>query len=106
MVRTVLVNENDLVKKGDVLAELDTTRIVAQVEGARASARTPEPRWRTRTRTAEGERAGTRPGAETLDARRGCRPEALDTAVATRSRASAAVKMAKASLLECSQKPN
>ena len=39
VVRTVAVDENDLVHKGDVLAELDTTRLAAQVEGAEASAK-------------------------------------------------------------------
>ena len=38
VMRNVLVDENHLVKKRDVLAELDTTRTVAQVEGAKAAA--------------------------------------------------------------------
>src|SRR5262245_41173742 len=37
VMRNVMVDENHLVKSGDVLAELDTTRTVAQVEGAKAS---------------------------------------------------------------------
>src|SRR5207244_12612822 len=37
VMRTVFVDENDHVKKGDVLAELDTTRISAQVDGAKAA---------------------------------------------------------------------
>ena len=34
VVRSVAVDENQLVKKGDVLAELDTVRLAAQIERA------------------------------------------------------------------------
>ena len=37
VVRSVNVDENDTVKKGDVLAELDTVRIAANVDRAEAS---------------------------------------------------------------------
>lgn len=97
VVRTVLVNENDLVKKGDVLAELDTTRIVAQVEGARASALAAEAKVEdAHTTLKESEQALDR--AQKLSTRGMVADQALDTAVATRDRASAAVKMAEASL--------
>lgn len=97
VVRTVLVNENDLVRQGDVLAELDTTRIVAQVEGARASALAAEAKVEdARTTLKESEQALTR--AQQLSSRGMVADQALDTAVATRDRAAAAVKMAEASL--------
>ncbi len=97
VVRTVLVNENDLVKKGDVLAELDTTRIVAQVEGARASALAAEAKVEdARTTLKESGQALDR--AQKLSTRGMVADQALDTALATRDRAEAAVKMAEASL--------
>lgn len=97
VMRSVLVNENDLVKKGDVLAELDTTRIVAQVDGARASALAAEAKVEdARTTLKESEQALTR--AQQLSNRGMVADQALDTALATRDRAAAAVKMAEASL--------
>lgn len=97
VVRTVLVNENDLVKKGDVLAELDTTRIVAQVDGARASELAAQAKLEdARTTLKESEQALTR--AQQLSNRGMVADQALDTALATRDRATAAVKMAEASL--------
>lgn len=97
VVRTVLVNENDLVRKGQVLAELDTTRIVAQVEGARAAALSAEAKVEdARTTLKESGQALDR--SQKLSTRGMVADQALDTALATRDRASAAVKMAEASL--------
>ena len=42
VVRSVAVDENQRVKKGDVLAELDTVRLAAQIERAEASAKAAE----------------------------------------------------------------
>jgi len=95
VVRSVLVNENDLVKQGDVLAELDTTRIVSQVDGARASALAAEARVEdARTTLKESEQALAR--AQQLATRGMVAEQALETATATRDRAASAVKMAEA----------
>lgn len=97
VVRNVLVNENDLVKKGDVLAELDTTRIVAQIEGAHASVLAAEAKLDdARTTLKESGQAFDR--AQKLSTRGMVADQALDTARAVRDRADAAVKMAEASL--------
>ena len=42
VMRSVAVEENQIVKKGDVLAELDTTRLAAQIERAKASVKSAE----------------------------------------------------------------
>ena len=97
VVRTVLVNENGLVRKGDVLAELDTTRIVAQVDAAQASVLAAEGKLDdAKTTLKESGQALDR--AQTLSTRGMVADQALDGAVATRDRAVAAVKMAQASL--------
>ncbi len=97
VVRNVLVNENDLVRKGDVLAELDTTRIAAQVDGARASAQAADAKLEdSRTTLKEAEQALAR--ATQLSSRGMVADQALDTATATRDRATSAVKMAEANL--------
>ena len=89
VVRSVLVNENDLVKKGDVLAELDTTRIAAQVDGAKASALAAEARVEdARTTLKESEQTFAR--AEQLSTRGMVADQALETATATRDRAASA----------------
>lgn len=97
VVRTVLVNENDLVKKGEVLAELDTTRIQAQVDGARASALAAEAKVEdAQTTLTESRQAYDR--AKQLATRGMVADQALETATATRDRAASAVKMAEANL--------
>lgn len=97
VMRTVLVDENDLVKKGDVLAELDTTRIAAQVDGARASALAAEAKVEdARTTLAESEKTLAR--SQQLSTRGMVTEQALETAMATRDRAASAVKMAEANL--------
>ena len=78
VVRTVAVNENDLVNKGDVLAELDTTRLAAQVEGAEASAKAAAAKVDdARTTLKESEQALAR-AAAAVEARHGHRPGAGD----------------------------
>jgi HlyD family secretion protein len=97
VMRTVLVDENDRVKKGDVLAELDTTRISAQVDGAKASALAAEAQVENaRTTVAESEKTLVR--AQQLSTRGMVTEQQLETATATRDRAAAAVKMADANL--------
>jgi HlyD family secretion protein len=97
VMRTVLVNENDRVRKGDVLAELDTTRIVAQVEGAKASALAAEAKVEdARTTLKESEQTLSR--ARKLSTSGMVTDQQFDAAIATRDRAAAAVKMAEANL--------
>jgi HlyD family secretion protein len=97
VMRTVLVNDNDHVKKGDVLAELDTTRIAAQVDGAKAAALAAEAKIED-ARTTLKESGQTLDRAQRLSKTGMVTDQALDTAIATRDRAAAAVKMAEANL--------
>src|SRR5918995_2609030 len=97
VVREVAVNENQEVKKGDVLAILDTARLSAQVERAEASAKAAEAKVEdTRTTLSETERALAR--AEQLSSRGMVADQALETARAARDRADSAVAMAEANL--------
>ncbi|WP_394892774.1 efflux RND transporter periplasmic adaptor subunit [Mesorhizobium sp. AaZ16] len=97
VVREVAVNENQEVKKGDVLAVLDTARLSAQVERAEASAKAAEAKVEdTRTTLSETERALSR--AEQLSSRGMVADQALETARAARDRADSAVAMAEANL--------
>ena len=97
VVRTVAVEENDLVRKGDVLAELDTTRLAAQVEGAEASAKAAAARVDdARTTLVESKQALAR--QQQLSTRGMVADQALETATATRDRADSAVKIAEANL--------
>lgn len=97
VVRAVLVNENEQVGKGDVLAELDTARISAQVEGAIASAASAAAQVKQAEATLkETEQTLTR--TEQLASRGTAANQALETALASRDRAAAAVAVAKANL--------
>ena len=97
VVRTVAVNENDLVHKGDVLAELDTTRLGAQVERAEASAKAAAARVDdARTTLKETEQALAR--QQQLSKRGMVADQALETATAARDRADSAVEIAEANL--------
>jgi HlyD family secretion protein len=97
VMRTVAVDENDLVHKGDVLAELDTTRLAAQVEGAEASAKAAAARVDdARTTLKESEQSLAR--QTQLSTRGMITEQALETATATRDRADSAVKIAEANL--------
>ena len=97
VVRTVQVDENQRVKKGDVLAELDTVRLAAQVEGSEASVKAAEAKLiEAETTLKETEQALVR--SQALSKRGMVTDQALDTATASRDRASANVKMSEASL--------
>jgi HlyD family secretion protein len=97
VMRSVLVEENQRVKQGEVLAELDTTRLSAQIERAEASVKSAEAKIQeSKTTLTETEQAFTR--AEQLLKRGMTSEQALDTATAARDRADANVAMAEANL--------
>ncbi|MET0576207.1 MAG: efflux RND transporter periplasmic adaptor subunit [Mesorhizobium sp.] len=97
VVRSVAVNENQDVGKGDVLAVLDTTRLSAQIERAEASAKAAEAKVTdTATTLKETEQALTR--ARQLSSQRLVADQALEMATAARDRAASAVAMAEANL--------
>ena len=97
VVRSVAVNENQQVKKGDVLAALDTSRLEAQIERAQASAKAAEANVENaRITLKENEQALVR--AAELARRGQTTNQALESATATRDRAKAAVDSADANL--------
>lgn len=97
VVRSVAVDENQRVTQGEVLAELDTTRLSAQIEGAKASVKSAEAKVKeSGTTLTESEQAFAR--AEQLLKRGMTAQQTLDTATATRDRADANVAMAEANL--------
>jgi HlyD family secretion protein len=97
VVREVAVSENQEIRKGDVLAVLDTARLAAQVERAEASAKAAEAKVAdTGTTLTETEQALAR--AEQLSSRGMVADQALETARAARDRADSAVAMAEANL--------
>ena len=95
VIKTVLVDANDEVKQGDVLAELDTTRLGAQVERAEASLKAAEAQVKqANTTLAETEQTFAR--TEQLSRRGVSGEQQLETAQAARDRAAAAVAIAEA----------
>lgn len=97
VVRSVSVNENQEVRKGDVLAALDTVKLEAQIERAEASAKAAASKVEdARVTLKESEQALTR--AQELAKRGMTTDQALETATATRDRAVAAVDSAEANL--------
>ncbi len=97
VMRSVAVEENQIVKKGDVLAELDTTRLAAQIDGAKASVKSAEAKvMEAKTTRTETEQGFAR--AEQLLKRGMTSQQTLDTAIAARDRAVANVAMAEANL--------
>ncbi len=97
VVRNVLVNENQQVKKGDVLAELDTARISALVDGAVASAASARAQLsQAETTLAEKERTLAR--ARQLAKNGTGTSQSVESALAERDRAEAAVAVAKANI--------
>jgi HlyD family secretion protein len=97
VVRSVAVSENQQVKKGDVLAALDTSRLEAQIERAQASAKAAEANVENaRITLKENEQALVR--AAELAKRGQTTNQALEAATATRDRAKAAVDSADANL--------
>lgn len=97
VMRSVFVDENQQVKAGQVLGELDTTRTQAQVERAQASVQAAEAQVSdAQTTAAEAQRAFQR--STSLSERGQVSPQALETATATRDRAESSVKIAQANL--------
>lgn len=97
VMRSVAVEENQRVKQGEVLAELDTTRLSAQIDRAEASVKSAEAKiLEAKTTLTETEQAFVR--AEQLLNRGMTSKQALDTATAARDRADANVAMAEANL--------
>ncbi|MER9213698.1 efflux RND transporter periplasmic adaptor subunit [Mesorhizobium sp. M0663] len=97
VVRSVSVNENQLVKKGDVLAALDTAKLEVQIERAQASAKAATASVEDATVTvAENEKALVR--AAQLTKRGMATDQSLEAAIATRDRSKAALDIAKANL--------
>lgn len=97
VVRSVAVVENQQVKKGDVLASLDTTRLSAQIERAQASAKAAAAKVEdTRTTLSQNAQALTR--AQELARRGMATTQALEAATAERDRAQSALDMAEANL--------
>ena len=97
VVRSVAVDENDSVSQGDVLAALDTTRITANVDRAKASQQVAEAQLgQAQTTLNEAEQTLVR--SEQLSRRGMVAAQALETATATRDRARASVAVARANL--------
>lgn len=97
VVRSVAVEENQRVGEGDVLAELDTTRILAQIERAEANVSAARARVvDAQVTQTETEQALTR--AQTLSTRGMATEQALEIAIAARDRAASAVAIAQANL--------
>ncbi|MBP0439140.1 efflux RND transporter periplasmic adaptor subunit [Tianweitania sediminis] len=97
VVRTVNVDENQEVQRGQVLAELDTTRLAAQVERAQASVLAAEAQV-ANAKTTLNESENTLGRASSLAERGQVAPQALETATATRDRARSALQIAQANL--------
>jgi HlyD family secretion protein len=97
VVRSVSVNENQQVKKGDVLAALDTAKLEVQIERAEASAKAAAASVEDATVTLnENEKALVR--AAELTKRGMATDQSLEAATATRDRSRAALDTAKANL--------
>jgi HlyD family secretion protein len=97
VVRSVAVGENQRVKAGDVLAELDKTRLAAQVERGEASVEAARARVTdAQTTLRETEKALDR--ARQLAERGMTTAQALEGATAARDRAASAVAIAEANL--------
>jgi HlyD family secretion protein len=97
VIRSVAVEENQQVKKGNVLAALDTSKLEAQIERAKASAKAAEANVEDAVVTLkENERALTR--ATALAGRGMATDQALEAATATRDRSKSALDIAEANL--------
>ncbi|MBO6716758.1 MAG: efflux RND transporter periplasmic adaptor subunit [Rhizobiaceae bacterium] len=98
VMREVLVDENQRVAKGDVLARLDTARIAAQVERAEGNVQAAQARVEdARITLAENETAFAR--TEQLAGRGLAANQSLETVTATRDRAAVALETAEANLV-------
>lgn len=97
IVRAVNVRENERVTRGQIIAELDTARLAAQVERAEASVKAAAARvGEARVTLNETEQALAR--ATSLASRGMVAEQALDTATAARDRALSAFETAEANL--------
>lgn len=97
VVRSVSANENQQVRKGDVLAALDTSKLEVQIERAEASAKAAAANLEDATVTLkENEAALVR--ATELTRRGMATNQSLEAATATRDRAKAALDSAGANL--------
>lgn len=97
IIRSVSAEENQQVKKGDVLATLDTVKLEVQIERAEASAKAAAAKVEDATVTlAENEKALVR--AAELTKRGMATDQSLEAATATRDRSKAALDSAKANL--------
>jgi HlyD family secretion protein len=97
VIRSVSVNENQQVKKGDVLAALDTAKLEVQIERAKASAKAAAANVEDATVTLnENEKALVRAAA--LAKRGMATDQSLEAATATRDRSKAALDSAEANL--------
>ncbi|MGX5842154.1 efflux RND transporter periplasmic adaptor subunit [Mesorhizobium sp. ArgA1] len=97
IIRSVSAEENQQVKKGDVLATLDTVKLEVQIERAEASAKAAAAAVETAKVTLqENESALTRAAA--LTKRGMATDQSLEAATATRDRARAALDSAQANL--------
>ncbi len=97
IVRSVSADENQRVKKGDVLAELDTAKLRVQIERAQASVEVAEAQVASaKTSLDEAKRALDR--AEQLSSRGMVAEEARETAEFARDRADSALANAQATL--------
>ncbi|MCV0397004.1 MAG: efflux RND transporter periplasmic adaptor subunit [Rhizobiaceae bacterium] len=97
IIRTVEVRENERVATGQVLAELDTTRLTAQVERAQASVQAAEAQVAD-ARTTLNETERTLERSQSLSERGMLAQQALETATAARDRARSALLTAQANL--------
>ena len=97
VVRSVSVEENQRVARGDVLAELDTTRISAQIDRAEANVEAAQARVTDAQVTAK-ETDQTLTRIRMLSGRGQATAQALETAEAAADRASSAVAIAAANV--------
>ena len=97
IVRSVAVNENQQVKKGDVLATLDTAKLEVQIERATASAKAAAASVEdAKVTLQENENAVVR--ASALTKRGMATDQSLEAATATRDRSKAALDSVEANL--------
>jgi HlyD family secretion protein len=97
VIRSVSANENQQVKKGDVLAALDTAKLEVQIERAKASAKAAAANVEDAAVTLnENEKALVRAAA--LAKRGMATDQSLEAATATRDRSKAALDSAEANL--------
>lgn len=97
VVRAVAVEENQRVSRGDVLAELDTTRILAQIDRAEANVAAAQARVTDAEVTAK-ETGQTLARTRMLSGRGQATAQALETAEAAAERARSSIAIAAANL--------